>query len=98
MTEHSCTCGYQADDDLDLIVHFGEVFTPADDIAPDGVLHAEAARPATLAPGKAATLTCRCGFTSPADSFDRHLADAFTPADRIGQDGEYHAAGSTARP
>jgi hypothetical protein len=89
MTLHHCTCGYQADSPEDLTLHFGEMFIPADDVAPDGQVHTEAARDkGTPAP---ATLTCRCGYTAgDIDGFDQHLADVFTPADRIGLDGEKH--------
>jgi hypothetical protein len=90
MTQRTCTCGYEAEDDMDLVVHFGEMFTPADDVAPDGQVHTENARDAATA--GAGALSCRCGFTSPVSDFDQHLADVFTPADRIGQDGKYHAA------
>jgi hypothetical protein len=38
-----------------------------------------------------ATLACHCGFTSDIDGLERHLADAFTPPDRVGLDGQKHA-------
>jgi hypothetical protein len=93
MTNHLCTCGYEADDLEDLNIHFGEMFIPADDTAPDGQVHCEAARDKdstgrTPAPS---TLTCRCGFTGTISDFDRHLLAVFAPADRIGLGGKRHA-------
>lgn len=88
MTQYQCTCGYEADSPGDLTVHFGEMFTPANDIAPDGQLHTEAARDK----GTPAPLACRCGYTaSGIDDFDQHLIDVFTPTDHIGLDGKMHA-------
>lgn len=93
MTQQLCTCGYKADSPEDLIVHFGEMFIPADDTAPDGQVHCETARDKDTTSGTSApaTLTCRCGFTGGVDDFDQHLTDVFTPADRIGLDGQRHA-------
>jgi hypothetical protein len=93
MTQDQCTCGYQADSPDDLAIHFGEVFVPDDDTAPDGQVHNEAAqdRRDTSGPSAPLTLTCRCGFTASADDFDHHLLDVFTPPDRIGLDGKHHA-------
>jgi len=93
MIEHLCTCGYEADDPEDLTVHFGEMFIPANDTAPDGQVHCETARDkctatATTTPG---TLTCRCGLTGNIEEFDRHLLAVFAPADRIGLDDKRHA-------
>jgi hypothetical protein len=89
MTQTLCSCGYQADDAEDLAVHFGEMFIPVDDTAPDGQVHCEAGSASgTAEPG---TLTCRCGFTGPASDFDRHLLGVFAPDDRIGLDGQRHA-------
>ena len=94
MTQHPCSCGYKADSPEDLTVHYGEMFIPADDVGPDGQVHAEAARDkGTPAP---ATLACRCGFTTSIQSFDQHLIDVFTPTDRIGLDGERHAPAESA--
>jgi hypothetical protein len=88
MTHHRCACGYTADSPEDLTVHLGEMFTPANDIAPDGQVHTETARDTTT-PG---ALTCRCGFTSSSIAeFDQHLLGVFTPEDRIGVDGVRHA-------
>ncbi len=101
MTQHLCTCGYQADSPEDLTVHFGEMFISADDVAADGQVHAEKARDkddASPAPAPL-TLTCRCGFTAGIDGFDQHLLDVFAPADRLGRDGKEHApAGPPAQP
>ena len=87
MTAHACTCGYKADSPEDLTDHLGEMFIPADDIAPDGQAHSEAAR-ATPATGP---LTCQCGFTAGIADFDQHLLNVFTPDDEIGLDGARHA-------
>lgn len=94
MTQHMCSCGYQADDAEDLAVHFGEMFIPADDTAPDGQVHCEAAsNSGTPAPP---TLTCRCGFTGIVSDFDRHLLSVFAPVGRVGLDGKRHASASAA--
>jgi hypothetical protein len=86
-----CTCGYTAEDSVDLIAHFGEMFIPDDDTAPDGQVHAENARDTTDPTPAPGTLTCRCGITTNFDDFDQHLLDVFAPADRIGLDGQKHA-------
>jgi hypothetical protein len=86
MTQHSCSCGYKADSVEDLTDHLGEMFIPASDIAPDGQVHAEAARPDPAT----GTLTCRCGFTGDIAGFDQHLLSVFTPDDQIGLDGRGH--------
>ena len=91
MAQHPCTCGYQAQSPEELTFHFEEMFIPASDIAPDGQVHAESAREMCDSTPPPATLTCRCGFTSDIDGLEQHLADAFTPADRIGLDGQKHA-------
>jgi hypothetical protein len=98
MTQDRCTCGYQAENPDDLAIHFGEMFIPDDDTAPDGQAHNEAAqdkhRPSE--PQAPRTLTCRCGFTATADDFDHHLLAIFTPADRIGLDSKRHAPAAPA--
>ena len=91
MTQHPCTCGYQAESPGELTLHFEEMFIPGSDIAPDGQVHAENAREMNTPTPAPATLTCRCGFTSDIQGLDQHLADVFTPADRIGLDGKKHA-------
>jgi hypothetical protein len=89
MTPHSCACGYKAESIEDLTDHLGEMFIPANDIAPDGQAHAEAARDTPVT----GTLTCRCGFTAIAIAdFDQHLLHVFTPDDEIGLDGTRHTA------
>ena len=90
MTQPGCTCGYAADGPDDLGLHFGEMFIPANDMAPDGKTHTEAAR--DKGAPVSASRACRCGFTADGiDGLDRHLIDVFTPADRIGLDGVRHA-------
>lgn len=92
MTQHACTCGYQAEDPDDLAAHFGEMFIPANDTATDGEAHFEASGDKETATGTpSVTLTCRCGLTAPLSEFDQHLLDVFAPADRVGLDGQRHA-------
>jgi hypothetical protein len=93
MTQHQCSCGYEAADCEDLAVHFGEMFIPPDDTAPDGQVHCETVRDQGTAGGTTApvTLACRCGFTGGIDDFDRHLLTVFAPGDRTGLDGKRHA-------
>jgi hypothetical protein len=92
MSKPLCICGYEADDPEDLNIHFGEMFIPANDTAPDGQVHCEAARDKDSTSGTPAPvpLTCRCGFTGTASEFDRHLLTVFASADRIGLDGKRH--------
>jgi hypothetical protein len=92
MIQDRCTCGYQAQDPDDLAIHFGEMFIPDNDAAPDGQIHNEAAQdnPRDSTNPALRTLTCRCGFTAPADAFDHHLLAVFTPPNHIGQDGNHH--------
>jgi hypothetical protein len=95
VNEHACACGYQATSAEDLRDHFAEMFTPDDDTAPDGQVHAEAANGAASA---RTGLACLCGFTADGIAdLDAHLARAFTPADRIGRDGDRHDRASTDR-
>ena len=87
MTEHACSCGYAAADAEGLRDHFGEMFTPDDDIAPDGQAHAEAARDTA-----SAGLACLCGRTAAAIAgLDEHFTHVFTPSDRTGRDGSKHS-------
>ena len=82
MNEHACACGYEAASAEDLRDHFGEMFTPDDDTAPDGLVHVEAA---------SAGLACLCGFTADGIAdLDEHFTQVFTPADRIGREGSQH--------
>jgi hypothetical protein len=92
MTQDRCTCGYQAGSPDDLAIHFGEMFIPDNDTAPDGQVHNEAAQDRPRPSGTPLILTCRCGFTASADDFDHHLLDVFTPSNRIGLDGKHHAS------
>ena len=93
MTQLLCTCGYQAADLSDLTAHFGDMFIPKDDIAPDGQPHYENSQLKHTSAGMPApaTLTCRCGVTTSFADFDQHLLDVFAPADRIGPDAQKHA-------
>jgi hypothetical protein len=97
MTQDRCTCGYQADSPDDLAIHFGEMFIPIDDVAPDGQVHNEAAQDRPRPSGTPLILTCRCGYTSAAEAFDHHLLAIFTPAGRIGLDGRLHTPADLAR-
>jgi hypothetical protein len=91
MNQLTCSCGYQAEDPADLIAHFGEMFIPPDDVAPDGQVHAENAHDMDDTAPAPDSLTCRCGTTTSFDDFDQHLLDVFAPADRVGHDGQKHA-------
>jgi hypothetical protein len=91
--ESLCTCGYQAEGPDDLAMHFGELFIPPDDVAPDGQVHTEDERDEKTPPWT--TFPCRCGFTATSrDAIDQHLINVFTPPDRIGLDGNRHAPAS----
>jgi hypothetical protein len=93
VNEHACLCGYGAAGAEGLRDHFAEMFTPDDDTAPDGRIHAEAARDTA-----GAGLACLCGFTGDGiASLDEHLARVFTPAGRIGRDGVRHARANAGR-
>lgn len=83
-----CSCGYEADSPTDLADHLSEVFTPCDDVAPDGQIHAEAAREGHVL--NKLTLTCLCGFSSDRSGMDEHFSRVFTPGDGIGLDGSKH--------
>jgi hypothetical protein len=86
MDERPCGCGFVPTDDYHLTDHLGEVFIPADDRAPDGQLHGEAARTA------GAALACLCGYRAPdGTALDAHVLSAFTPLNAIGADGRRHA-------
>jgi serine/threonine-protein kinase RsbW len=93
MSQLLCTCGYQAEDPADLTAHFGDMFIPKDDIAPDGQAHYENSQLKHTSAGMPApaTLTCRCGVTTNFSDFDQHLLAIFAPADRIGSDGQKHS-------
>jgi hypothetical protein len=97
MDERTCACGFVPTDDYHLTDHLGEVFIPAEDRAPDGQLHAEAARDTAPAasdtvPAASDSLTCLCGYRAPDGTvLDAHLLAVFTPPSRVGLDGQPHA-------
>ena len=95
MTLLACSCGYEAGAPVDLGDHLGEVFIPGDDTAPDGRVHAEAARDGTFT--ALAALRCACGFTTgDTASMDGHLLRVFIPDDAIGLDGRKHVCAQAA--
>jgi hypothetical protein len=96
MDERTCACGFAPTDDYHLTDHLGEVFIPADDRAPDGQLHAEAARgtarTASDTARTASDVTCLCGYRAPDNAaLDTHILRTFTPPSRVGLDGQPHA-------
>jgi hypothetical protein len=105
-SQHPCACGYEAASADDLADHLAEAFTPDDDRAPDGQVHAEAASDAargdaarTDAASAPRALACLCGY--PATSIaglDAHLLAAFTPADHTGRDGARHEPAPASSP
>jgi hypothetical protein len=99
ISHHRCACGYEAVSADDLCDHLAEAFTPDDDRAPDGQVHAEAA--SDTARGVASVpraLACLCGHRAAGIAgLDAHLLAAFTPAHRIGRDGARHEPGPAAR-
>ena len=96
MDEPTCACGFVPTDDYHLTDHLGEVFIPADDRAPDGQLHAEAASATVPAAGNTVSaasdaLTCLCGYRAPGSAaLDAHILSAFTPPNAIGPDDRQH--------
>lgn len=92
----TCTCGYQAVGSDELGDHLREMFTSDSDTAPDGQVHAEAARDNPSPPSTPpAICQCLCGFTAvDMAGLDDHLLSAFTPADGIGYDGHEHVPAS----
>jgi hypothetical protein len=92
-----CSCGHAAGDPDEFGDHFRLVFDPPGDTGNDGRAHAElAAGHARAALGLPAGVplprhACACGFASEDTAqFDDHLLTAFTPADRVGSDGQRH--------
>jgi hypothetical protein len=79
----TCMCGLTAGSPEELGDHLGEVFlTAADDVAPDGAVHAEV-------DGS----RCACGLVVASFvELDEHLLAMFTPDDGIGADGRKHGA------
>ena len=91
MTDHSCGCGYQASSPEDLAAHLGEMLIPDDDTAPDGQVHAEAARDQ---PRTGGILACLCGLTGTASELDAHILSVLAPAGMPGRDGQAHRPAS----
>jgi hypothetical protein len=79
----TCMCGFATDSLEELGDHLGEMFlTASDDVAADGVLHAEV-------DGS----RCACGLVVASFAeLDEHLFAAFIPGDGIGADGRKHGA------
>ena len=92
MSDYTCACGFEAATAEELADHVGEMVIPLDDTAPDGVVHAEAARHERGATGPdPAGWRCVCGFASgTATGLDEHLLAAFTRPGAIGLDGRPH--------
>jgi hypothetical protein len=66
----SCACGYHPTSEDDLTDHLSHAIVPADDKAPDGQLHAEAADQPQW--------TCLCGhYTATTEALDAHLLAIF---------------------
>ena len=79
MDDYTCACGFGAASVEELGDHVGEMAIPPDDIAPDGRVHAEAARDAASPAG----CRCVCGFRSDSMSgVDEHLLGVFTETGR----------------
>jgi hypothetical protein len=91
MTNNSCGCGYQASSPEDLTDHLAETLIPDDDTAPDGQVHAEAARDE---PHIGGILACLCGFTGTASELDEHFLRALAPRDMTGRDDQVHRLAS----
>jgi hypothetical protein len=88
----NCLCGFAACAPEELTDHLHEAFMRDDDTGQDGIRHAETARDIAASEGPPSRLTCLCGFiTASTAELDDHLLRAFTPADRIGQDGTKHS-------
>lgn len=97
MGDLQCACGYAGDAPEGLLDHFGEVFTPDDDIGGDGRVHAQAAPDRALEYARLPDgehmprLVCLCGFgTDELPTFDDHLLVKFITPDRVGTDGHKH--------
>jgi hypothetical protein len=80
----ACSCGFTGASSQELAGHLGEMFIPADDTAPDGVVHAESA---LEEPGRA----CLCGAAfGGKDALDAHLLRVFMTDAGPGRDGARH--------
>jgi hypothetical protein len=91
---HYCSCGFAAPTAGELIDHLHEAFSLADDTAPDGSQHAEAAR-GQLASGDDLPIRCLCGNAAISlGDLDRHILAAYTPADATAADGSKHLPAS----
>jgi hypothetical protein len=75
-----CSCGFTEAADEKIVDHLLEVFAPEDGRAADGLVHLEGE----------ASLVCMCGAGGSASELDAHFLAMFTPADRMGRDGEKH--------
>lgn len=88
-----CACGYAGAGADDLLDHLLEVFTPDDDRAPDGVIHAEAAAAGGGGGKRSCSFVCLCGAeASGIREMDSHFLAAFVPPGGIAADGRQHAA------
>jgi hypothetical protein len=88
MDDYTCACGFGSVSAEELGDHVGEMVIPPDDTAPDGQLHAEAARDAASPAG----CRCVCGFRSDSmTGVDEHLLGVFAGSGAIGRDGRRHA-------
>jgi hypothetical protein len=99
---YRCSCGFTAGDPDEFGDHFRLVFDRPGDTGTDGRVHAElAGGHARAALGLPAGMplprhACACGFSSGDTTvFDDHLLTVFTPAGRIGSDGERHVPAGT---
>jgi hypothetical protein len=92
MDDYTCACGYEAVTTEELGDHIGELVIPPDDIAPDGQVHAEAARDEPRAVGAdPAGSRCLCGFTSSTPTgLDEHLLAVFAGPSAAGSDSHEH--------
>jgi hypothetical protein len=81
--EVACSCGFTGAAQ-DLAEHLGEMFIPADDTGPDGVVHAESAREES---GRG----CLCGLAfGGKDALDAYLLQVFVTDAGLGLDGARH--------
>ena len=99
---HYCACGYAAPSAGGLIDHLHAAFSLADDIAPDGRQHAEAATD-EAGSGDDPVIRCLCGYPAISlDDLDRHIlaayTPAYTPADATTADSARHVPASLEQP
>ncbi|HUN37677.1 MAG TPA: hypothetical protein VMU95_37260 [Trebonia sp.] len=75
-----CACGFERQEDEEVIDHLLELFDPEDAIGADGQAHMEMAY-----------LACACGFkTTHGADLDYHFLVVFTPPGQVGTDGRRH--------